>query len=162
VTATFNYRLDGDVVTWRLQASGTGIVQAHFHQGARGANGPVVFFLFGPATGGVTTVDTCGTVTQAALQGPLAGNLAGFLSAFRAGEIYVNVHTVTNPAGAVRAQVAAAAAPAAPATGSGSLSEGSSGLDLRVALALSGAGALAGAASLFVLRRRAMRAGTGR
>ncbi|MBM4415842.1 MAG: CHRD domain-containing protein [Chloroflexi bacterium] len=46
-----------------------------------------------------------GTGLASELVGPLAGNWDGFVSALRAGTLYVNVHTSLNPGGAIRGQV---------------------------------------------------------
>lgn len=148
-TGTFSYRLDGSTLTYRLQATGTAIVAAHLHQGAKGSNGPVVVPLFGN-TAGASSVDACGTVAEGNLTGPLAGKLADFITALKGGNIYVNVHTSANAAGAVRGQIPAAPAP--PATGSGV----AAGTDSLVYLGLAGAGLalVAGTTALVAVRRR--------
>jgi hypothetical protein len=73
------------------------VVQAHIHLGARGANGPVVAFLYGlvpPAGGPKNGVLALGELTDASLVGPLAGmTIADLLAQIRAGNAYVNVHT---------------------------------------------------------------------
>ncbi len=84
-----------------------GVTSAHIHIGLPNENGPVVAFLFGPvdATGVVQGRLARGTISAGDLIGPLAGNFDGFLTALRSGELYVNVHTVANPAGEVRGQI---------------------------------------------------------
>ncbi|MCC7366181.1 MAG: CHRD domain-containing protein [Dehalococcoidia bacterium] len=151
VTGTFQFRLDGQTVHWRLLANGNGetLTMAHFHLGAKGVNGPIVVTLF---MGDRATTDVTGTVTAASLQGPLAGNLQGFLDALKAGNLYVNVHTTTNPAGAIRAQVPATP-PAAPSTGSGVGADDAAAPWLPLALAGPGLAATAVAAT-WALRRR--------
>ncbi|MCC6381452.1 MAG: CHRD domain-containing protein [Dehalococcoidia bacterium] len=146
---TFSYRLDGNTLTYRLQVTGTAVVAAHLHQGAKGSNGPIVVPLFGN-TAGASSVDVCGAVAEANLSGPLAGKLADFVAALTGGNIYVNVHTAANAAGAVRVQIPAA--PAAPATGSGV----EQGTDTALYLGLAGAGLAlaAGSAAVVAVRRR--------
>ena len=100
---------------------GTGLTMAHIHLGDKGANGPVVAFLFGPNTAGVNTIDVGGTITVAQLTGSLAGDWNGFIAALNRGGTYVNVHSIANPPGVIRAQIPASttAGPTVPATGSG-------------------------------------------
>jgi hypothetical protein len=84
------------------------VTQAHIHIGAPGENGPVVAFLFGFVDGGVTIdgVLARGTITEADLVGPLAGQpLSALVEAIRSGNAYVNVHTVDHPAGEIRGQL---------------------------------------------------------
>lgn len=84
-----------------------GVTQAHIHMGAPDENGPVVAFLFGPVDPGDTVngLLASGSIEEADLLGPLAGDFAGFLDALRAGELYVNVHTAEHPAGEIRGQI---------------------------------------------------------
>lgn len=124
---TFSFRLDGSTLTYRLQATGTALVAAHLHLGAKGTNGPVVVPFFANSAG-LASVDLCGTVTESMLSGSLAGNLAGFVTALQSGNIYANVHTAAHPGGAVRGQLPGSGPvtpPIAPRTGSG-LAQGSS------------------------------------
>jgi hypothetical protein len=47
-----------------------------------------------------------GTITEADLVGPLAGQpLSALVEAIRSGNAYVNVHTVDHPAGEIRGQL---------------------------------------------------------
>ena len=83
------------------------ITQAHLHVGPRGFNGPVVLFL---ADGPPPEPVLKGTLTAADLI-PNADvsveTFADFVAALKAGDVYVNVHTMTNPSGEIRGQVAA-------------------------------------------------------
>ena len=87
-------------------------VQAHIHLGSADENGPVVAFLFGPVEG--VDVDGAkviarGAITADDLIGPLEGMTIGqLLAEMQRGTAYVNVHTVANPAGEIRGQIAAA------------------------------------------------------
>lgn len=112
----FNATAGANSLTWAAQAYGVGITMAHIHVGAAGTNGPIVAFLFGPDAGGQNQLNLSGTITEANLTGPLAGKWADFSKALAAGQLYVNFHTLANPGGEIRAQLATAA-PAAPATG---------------------------------------------
>jgi hypothetical protein len=112
---------DGETLTYRLNAANIhNVVAAHIHVGPIDANGPIVLFLFGPASAGggrFSGVLGSGTATGGDLTGPLAGQPLGALIAeIDAGNAYVNVHTndgvaPTNtgagdfPGGEVRAQV---------------------------------------------------------
>ncbi len=73
------------------------VFTAHIHLGARGVNGPVVVFLFGPVPPGGGRFDGVlaeGTITAAHLTGPLAGkSLHDLLKEMASGNAYVNVHT---------------------------------------------------------------------
>ena len=82
--------------------------QAHIHLGMRGQNGPVVVFLFGPVTRGIS-VDTgvvTGTITEDDLVGPLQGMcLFELARQMKAGNTYVNAHTEKYPNGEIRGQI---------------------------------------------------------
>ena len=84
------------------------ITQAHIHVGAVDANGPVVAFLLHPVdapVGRFNGVLAQGTITEADLVGPLAGQPFGdLIEAMQAGNTYTNVHTAVNPGGAIRGQ----------------------------------------------------------
>ncbi|MDF9451097.1 CHRD domain-containing protein [Bacillus toyonensis] len=84
------------------------VVVAHLHLGAKGTNGPVVAFLFGPITNPVSIecATFTGMITQEDLVGPLAGQtLDALVSEIIAGNIYINVHTVQHPNGEIRGQL---------------------------------------------------------
>jgi cell division septation protein DedD len=85
----------------------TGVMQAHLHLGPAGVNGPIVAYLFDAPTptGTVNGLLARGTIRLADLVGPLAGNWSGFVNAFLAGGLYVNVHTVAHPEGEIRGQI---------------------------------------------------------
>src|SRR5687767_435751 len=73
------------------------VVAAHIHLAPAGVNGPIVAFLFGTAPVGGGPVEgtlATGTITQANLIGPLAGqSLSVLIQAMSTGGTYVNVHT---------------------------------------------------------------------
>jgi len=127
-----NESLAAGQVIFRLSADGTeldyklivanidNVVAAHIHLGAEGVNGPVVAFLFGPAAAGGGRFDGVlaeGTITEADLVGPLAGQpLSALVDAMLAGNTYGNAHTNDGvapagtgpgdlPAGEVRGQI---------------------------------------------------------
>ncbi len=79
--------ISGNITTKGLDAT-----MAHVHMGARGANGPVIIPL-------TKTTDTVWSVPQGAKLS--AEQLAGY----RAGQLYVNVHTAANKGGEIRAQL---------------------------------------------------------
>jgi hypothetical protein len=152
-TGTFRATPGQASLAYTLSASGlsSNVTMAHIHSAPRGVNGPIVANIITTSTG-TNSVNVSGTITQADLVGPMAGNMTAFMDALRAGTLYVNVHTTTNPGGEVRAQFPAPPAP--PSTGT-TLEDGD-GLNsavLYTAAALTGIGALlAGGAA--VSRRR--------
>jgi hypothetical protein len=79
--------ISGNITTEGLKAT-----MAHVHMGALAANGPVIITL-------VKTTDTVWSVPQNAKLS--AEQLAGY----RAGRLYVNVHTEANKGGEIRAQL---------------------------------------------------------
>jgi hypothetical protein len=81
---------------------------AHIHLGAKGANGPVVAFLFGPSliSGKFSGILSKGAITADDLVGPLEGmTLRDLLEEIKDGNAYVNVHTTQNPMGEIRGQL---------------------------------------------------------
>jgi hypothetical protein len=67
----------------------------HIHRGQAGINGPIVVdFVVGPST--APSITKCVTATSTALAAEIAANPLGF---------YLNAHTATFPAGAVRGQL---------------------------------------------------------
>lgn len=121
--AVYDVNADGTEIQFRLIASNIdNVIQAHIHLGPRGANGPVVAFLYGlvaPGGGSQNGQLSEGTITAANLIGPLSGQpLSALLNAMRAGNTYTNVHTndgvnPTNtgpgdfPGGEIRGQIRA-------------------------------------------------------
>lgn len=156
-TGTFRGTASATTLLYTLNASGmtSNVTAAHIHSGARGVNGPIVANII-TSTTGTNSVEISGVVSQANLVGPMAGNMTAFMDALRAGTLYVNVHTVTNPGGELRGQFPAPPGP--PATGTG-LEQGS-GLNSGVVLAagaLAGIGALAFGLGIFGRRRQIVR-----
>ena len=82
------------------------MTQAHIHIGPADDTGPVTAFLFGLVEEGVDGVDADGTLTAADLVGPLeGGTIADLVAEMRAGNAYVNVHTLVNAGGEIRGQI---------------------------------------------------------
>jgi hypothetical protein len=114
--ATFQLSRDGTELSYKLiVANIQNVTQAHIHCGAAGANGPVVAFLFGLNPAGVTVngILAEGTITAAnviprpdspACPGGVA-NFDDLLAKIQSGDTYVNVHTVSYPAGEIRGQI---------------------------------------------------------
>ena len=82
---------DGSI-SGKITTEGLAATMAHVHMGALGANGPVIITL-------VKTTDTVWSVPQNSKLS--AEQLAGY----RAGRLYVNVHTDANKGGEIRAQL---------------------------------------------------------
>jgi len=89
---TFHGTVKGTTLKWRLTFSGlTGpATAAHIHMGVKGKAGPVVVPLCAPCTSPVTG--------KAKLTSAL-------MKAFKAHQLYVNVHTMKNPNGEIRGQI---------------------------------------------------------
>ncbi|MCR8845005.1 CHRD domain-containing protein [Paenibacillus sp. SC116] len=84
------------------------VLQAHIHLGRKGANGPIVAFLFGTTKFPISVKKgfVTGVLTSNDLVGPLAGRtIADLVSEIRSGNAYVNVHTVKHPNGEIRGQL---------------------------------------------------------
>jgi hypothetical protein len=90
---------------------GNQLFMAHLHCAAAGVNGPVVVWLAGqhPSPGG-WNVDgkwIGNTILNSSniVNTTCGANLAELAAAMRAGHVYVNVHSRTNPSGEVRGQI---------------------------------------------------------
>ena len=101
------FKVRGDGLDYRLViANVREVVAAHLHCAPEGVNGPIGITLFGGAP-----VSTSGILAQGPILAPDIGNgcnwvdLDDVIAALAAGDTYVNVHTVANPAGEVRGQV---------------------------------------------------------
>jgi hypothetical protein len=82
------------------------VTAAHIHVGQPGEDGDVVALLFsGDPTGAFNGQLAEGTITEADLTGPLAGDMDGLIALLESGGLYVNVHTVVNPGGEIRGQI---------------------------------------------------------
>ena len=107
--ALFTLSDDGTQLSFKLiVANIVNVTASHIHLGAAGQNGPVVALLYqaGAPDGRSDGILAQGTITAANLAGPLAGQpLSALIAAIEAGDTYVNVHTVTNPAGEIRGQI---------------------------------------------------------
>jgi hypothetical protein len=78
-------------VSGKIMVSGLDGTMAHIHQGAPGQNGPVVIGLTG--MGNEWMVPPGSKLTEAQYD------------AYKAGNLYVNVHTDANKGGEIRAQL---------------------------------------------------------
>jgi hypothetical protein len=105
----FTLSPDGNSLNYILIVSNIDrVTQAHIHLAPSGQNGPVVAFLFGLSepTGRVNGILEKGTITANDLVGQLEGqSLSDLIELMRAGNSYVNVHTVDYPAGEIRGQI---------------------------------------------------------
>jgi len=118
-TASINRH--ADEINYRLSYSGleSDVTQSHLHFENKTNSGPVVVFLCsnlgnGPAgtqacppTGGTITgtIRAADVIAGGAAQGLAAGEFDELVRAIRNGAVYVNVHSVTRPAGEIRAQL---------------------------------------------------------
>jgi glucose/arabinose dehydrogenase len=110
--AEFKVNSNG-TVSYRLWASGPimDAVQAHIHVGARGQNGSVVAFLYGPTAGeNFESGDLIaeGMLTEASViarHPGFTGGLANLVERMRQGRAYANLHTHAHPPGEIRGQI---------------------------------------------------------
>jgi hypothetical protein len=112
--ANFKLSKDGSELSYKLNVANIeDVIGAHVHQAPAGQNGGIVAYLFGAPfvadTDAVTVNGTLaeGTITDADVVGtsPTAETLAELLDVMRAGNTYVNVHTLANRPGEVRGQI---------------------------------------------------------
>lgn len=89
-SGSFTIGADG-AVSGSVTSAGVQGTAAHIHQGARGQNGPVIIPLTKSAD--TYTAPASAKLTDAQMQ------------AFKAGNLYVNVHTARNKGGEVRGQL---------------------------------------------------------
>ncbi len=158
-SGTFRATPGGSSLAFTLTASGAGMTAAHIHLGAAGTNGPVIAFLYGPNAAGTNAITQSGSITAADFIGPMAGkSWADFMTALNAGQLYVNIHSIANPGGEIRAQIpgtpaAGGVAPGAPKTGNTIAATQSSSMLLFAALGIGGFIMLS-AGSAVAIRRR--------
>jgi hypothetical protein len=114
-SATFQVAPDGESLKYRLRVSNIeNVTMAHIHVAPAETNGPVVVWLYGPAqpeeiiSGPFSGVLAEGVITAEDFVGQWQWeSLEDLLDRMRAGETYVNVHTLQFPEGEIRGQVAA-------------------------------------------------------
>ncbi len=84
-----------------------GAAGAHIHCAPFGVNGPVVVFLAGVVAGGFDgKVEIKASFTEANIVNPSCGTtLSELIANMKAGNTYVNVHSVANPGGEIRGQI---------------------------------------------------------
>ena len=89
-TGAVTIAADG-TVSGSITVTGMAPTMGHIHQGAPGVNGPVIVPFV--QNGNVFTAPAGAKLTEAQL------------AAYRAGNLYVNVHSASYPAGEIRAQL---------------------------------------------------------
>ena len=109
---SLNFRSDLRNVLYDLFVfDGVDIVAAHLHCGEAGTNGPVVAALFGGFTASdgllATGILRNGDIFEQSAEacGVPISNIASLLAAIRKDLIYLNVHSLENLGGEVRAQI---------------------------------------------------------
>jgi len=84
---------DDKSVSGSVTTTGVAGTAAHIHTGAKGRNGPVIVPLTKSSDGNTWTVPEGRTLTDAQYE------------AYKAGNLYVNVHSAANKGGEVRGQL---------------------------------------------------------
>jgi CHRD domain-containing protein len=105
-SATFEL-INSTTVRYTLSVTGiTGATMAHIHTAVADSAGPVAVTLFSSATptGPLTGTLASGSFTSTDMQLP-GVSFDSLLALMRRGRTYVNVHTVLNPGGEIRAQI---------------------------------------------------------
>ena len=105
-SATFEELPDG-TVRFKVDVAGlTGATMAHIHHAVADSAGPIAVTLFNSTTptGSLTGTLASGTFSSSNIVLP-GISLDSLLSLMRLGRTYVNVHTLLNPAGEIRAQI---------------------------------------------------------
>lgn len=84
-----------------------GAAGAHFHCAPAGQNGPVVAFVAGSFPPGYTgDFQIRATLTDASIINPACGaNIMELVDSMLDGNVYLNVHSTSNPGGVIRGQV---------------------------------------------------------
>ncbi len=107
--AVFKLEKDGTELVYTLTVKDLeNITAAHIHTGMIGKSGPPVIPLFrGPKKEGKFSGELAkGTITSKDLHGALEGkSIEDIVKMIKAGELYVNVHTDSNPGGEIRGQI---------------------------------------------------------
>lgn len=110
--AIFKVNADGTLSYKLIVANIHDVTQAHIHRAAAGANGGIVAWLYPSASpaqlipGRTQGILGQGVIGDAEVVGSLAADgVAGLLAEIRAGNAYVNVHTLGIPSGEIRGQV---------------------------------------------------------
>ena len=109
--AIFQLSKDGTELKFKvIVANIDNVIGAHIHLAPKGENGPIVLPLLGEPfipDPGVTVngILVEGTATADDVSGPLANDLDALMAAMRAGNTYVNVHTVEFRPGEIRGQI---------------------------------------------------------
>jgi glucose/arabinose dehydrogenase len=102
---------DNGTLSFELVATGpiNDAMVAHIHLGARGQNGPVVVFLYGPSAGEdfqAGDLISAGVIDDSDVM-PRDGfvpTVANLVERLRQGRAYANLHTMANPGGEIRGQ----------------------------------------------------------
>jgi hypothetical protein len=112
-TVTFESGLTDSVMTFSLSvANMAGITQAHLHNAAAGANGPILVWLL-PVNGTAAQTPSValngtislGSIEPAWVRGTPRLAMDSVKALMRAGRLYVDVHSSTFTAGEIRGQV---------------------------------------------------------
>ena len=111
--ALFKLSKDGEMLYYKLiVANIENVRMSHIHLAPEGANGAVVVWLYPDGPPPMTIEGTTngilaeGVITMESLGGELAGEpLSALIDEMKAGNAYVNVHTVANGSGEIRGQI---------------------------------------------------------
>jgi CHRD domain-containing protein len=108
-TGSATISIQGAQIVYQVDVQGIeNVLFSHIHIAPEGENGPVRLNLCGTDdTPGCSTIDTGTLVSDSngVTTGTPAITFDSLVSAIRAGNAYVNVHTTANPGGEIRGQI---------------------------------------------------------
>lgn len=95
---------DGNSLNYEIRVSNTkDIIFGHLHLAPAGQNGPVIVDVLGAKPGLNNGIIAMGEIRQEDIKNGIT--VAQLVDEFKAGNIYVNIHTTINPGGELRGQI---------------------------------------------------------
>jgi hypothetical protein len=105
-------RLDNSETAIEIQlhvSDGLDITQSHIHCAPAGENGPIVVFLAGLHAAGLDVdgkwISNASFTSASIVNAACGADISELAESMRAGDTYVNVHSIDSPAGVVRGQI---------------------------------------------------------
>ena len=106
-TGSATLTVEGSEIVYRVDVVGLeNVLVSHIHVGAEGENGPVRMNLCGvPPDSPACSTETTGVLVEGSNGVTQDITFDSLVSAIRAGNAYVNVHTTQNTGGEIRGQI---------------------------------------------------------